>query len=625
MPFTDYKDLKREKEANGAFAISFEALNTERNKLAYPHINEETIIEDNGHEYRIKQLSESRFRKSITALHVFFDLRGKPIEETKGGTITIKEAFDFLLKDTGWTYEIKGNFEPELVPNFGNDNVLALIWVACEAFEADIDIQKNKHLVVGNNLGKDDDFQYRYKHNVKTLKRDVDTSNFGTRIIGRGTDGLKVEYISPLEEEYRKNNPDFEPIYAEEVKDDRIKHEDTMLKKLKRTLQDVPEINLEVETAVLGEDRNVHDNVWLIYEPLGIEFKTTVIKKTEYPKAPHKNKVELGDKKQSFSDLMTEQNIKIDENNKEVHSRIDQTNDRISLEVETINESISSLVVEQNNITLRVENFERETSAQFEVMAERISSRVTSEEAESIFEQKADSFTFSANQINFDGEVFGNSNARFEGQVRAERLIGDLISGIKVETNSRYGKHIRMEEQQLQFIENGTVKMRIGFRDGNYYEPFFELGKGKSDGTSKFYVDKNEDDITLSYSTSRGLSSYKMNHNGSVSIVATNTLNLSSQYTIQSNAAIRAPDFINTSRSAGVKAHDGLEKINKLTIVETEDEEGNIKTFAHQPKLRGLTVATEEEEGISLMSLIYTNSLAIQELDDKLTKLLEGE
>src|SRR5699024_8047187 len=136
-------------------------------------------------------------------------------------------------------------------------------------------------------------------------------------------------------------------------------------------------------------DRDVHDNVWLIYEPLGIELHTQIIKKTEYPKAPHKNKVEFGNKKQSFTDLMTEQNIKIDRNNKEVHSRIDQTNDRISLEVETLDESISAREIEQGRISIRVENFEKETSALFEVMEEQISSRVTAKEAESIVEPKA--------------------------------------------------------------------------------------------------------------------------------------------------------------------------------------------------------------------------------------------
>lgn len=537
-----------------------------------------------GHDFRIKQLKETRLIKTVTAVHVFFDLRGVPIEEKKGGTITPKEAFDFIFSYTDWDYELadrdilsistfptfpqqtvwgeERDFNPELVPNFGDDNALALIHQACQAFDLDFKIMPNKRLLIGKDLGNDDDFQFRYKKNIKSLNRNVDSTDFGTRIVGRGAEGLKVEYISPLEEEYRKNNPDFKPIYAEEVKDDRITKEETMIKKLKRTLKDKPEINLELETVVLGDDRNVFDYVWLIYEPLGITIRTQVIKKTEYPHAPHKNKVELGDKKKSFTDLMTEQNIKIDQNNKEVHSRIDQTNDRISLEVETIDEKISSLVVEQDRITLRVENFEKETSAQFEVLEDEISSRVTSEEAESIFEQKADSFTFSASQINFDGEVFGNYSARFEGQVRAERLIGTEISGVTLKTSSSTREFVHMENQVITLRDDYLDKLIIGFRDeynNPTGKPYIVWGHGKSDGTSVMTMEKGEEHFYMRYSSQRGTTGIEMNYSGSVSLISEYTLHLKSRNSIEADNKIYAPDFVKTST---VKVKDNIKKFD---------------------------------------------------------------
>lgn len=513
---SDYKNLKIEEEINDSFSISLDILNTHNNKHIYQFVKEESIIEYDGYEYRIKQLNESRYSKSVVALSTFFDLRGIPINTMQGGTITIQQAVSFIMSYTDWTYEIIGEFNHELVPNFGNDNVLALIWVVCDAFDCDIKIDKNNHLIIGQNLGLDDDFQFRYKHNIKTLSRSVDTTNFGTRIIGRGGDGLVVEYVSALEQQYEQSIPDFKPIYAEEVTDDRITQESTMLKKLKETLIDEPDVNIELETIVLGEDRNVHDKIWLIYEPLNIEFKTNIIKKTTYPHTPHKNTVELGKKKTGFTDLLTETNIRIDENNKEVRSRIEQTNDRITLEVEEIGGILTGLEISVGQITTYVENeieqledgiannsslitqtasqirqevnqeitrldgeLENNYSAitqsaseirqdvnseitrldgrvdssnssitqlsnsitfevnsinndigslqsQVNIQAGQITSKINSSQAESIFEQKAGSFTFTANQINFNGAVFGG-DAVFTGTLRGGRVEGGSI------------------------------------------------------------------------------------------------------------------------------------------------------------------------------------------------------
>src|SRR5699024_102930 len=193
-------------------------------------------------------------------------------------------------------------------------------------------------------------------------------------------------------------------------------------------------------------------------------------------------------------------------------------NDRITVEVEELDESIAAVEIEQRKITLRVENFEKETRAQFEVMDDEISSRVTSAEAESIFEQKAKSFTFTADQINFNGQVFGDSNATFEGKVRAERLIGNEISGITLRT-SNAEKYIHLQDQNLYFYEgygSGT-KMHIGYRNefGNPTQiPFIIMGKGQTNGRDKIIFEKDSRYFQMRYSAEDGDSELLFNYDG---------------------------------------------------------------------------------------------------------------
>jgi len=57
---TDYQrdSLERKRTVNGERSISFTVLSTERNEDAFPLVAEESIIECDGEEYRIKSLEE---------------------------------------------------------------------------------------------------------------------------------------------------------------------------------------------------------------------------------------------------------------------------------------------------------------------------------------------------------------------------------------------------------------------------------------------------------------------------------------------------------------------------------------------------------------------------------------
>lgn len=363
-PLADYKDPDIIEEVNADFSLSFTSFLTEVNKYAYPLIQEESIIEtEDGHEFRVKGLSEVRNRKTVNAPHIFFDLINDRVDDINGGTKTAEDAFSFILKDTGWTFEVIGDIPAQLFENFGNDNVLSLIRKACEILQCEIKIEPGRHLKIYKEMGVDDDFQFRYKYNIKTLKRDVDTSNLTTAIKAYGADGLVIEYHSPKEAIYGER-------WAEPISDERFTIPEHLIEYAKQHINDTPDVSIEIEEVELSEPRGLGDKVWLIYEPLGIEFQTRIMAKKIKPQQKGRNTVTLGNRKPTLSDLLTETNIKIDTNNKQVISKIEQTNDRINLEVTRVDGLESRIEITEGKISLVV-------SDNNEINAEAIASSIS--------------------------------------------------------------------------------------------------------------------------------------------------------------------------------------------------------------------------------------------------------
>jgi phage minor structural protein len=405
-PLVDYNGLEVIEEVNGEFSLSFTSFFTDKNEYAYPLLVEESIIEFEEHEFRVKKLKETRNRKVVNyAQHIFFDLIDTPIYTINGGTKTLDEAVSFVLSGTGWTFENVDITQSVLLPNFGEDNVLALIRAICEAFECEAKIEPNKHLKFIKQIGKDDDFQFRYRHNIKTLTRDVDTSKLATVIKGYGGNGLEVTYTSP-------NISVFGERHATPVKDDRFTVAESLTERIRRDLVDFPEVTIEIEEVDLGEGKELGDKVWLIYEPLGIEFQTRIMARKQFPNQKGKNTATLGNRKKTFSDILTETRVEIDQNNKQFQSRIEQTNERITLEVEEIGESIASVNLRADNIELKVSDNE-DNIASLNLRSDNIELSVSSlggrmDSAESSISVNAGNISSKVNQTDYNGNTIAS-------------------------------------------------------------------------------------------------------------------------------------------------------------------------------------------------------------------------
>lgn len=353
-PLINLNSFEMEQEVNGDFSISFTSLKSERN-IGYSILKEESIITVDGYDFRVKQMKENKAGKGIVALSTFFDLIDKRRDEIFGGVHTFNEFLTFIFAGTGWRTSTDFN-ESLLVPNFGENNLVALTQQLCEVFQCEFKIGRDNQIYFSKQIGGDNDAQYRYGHNVQALSKNVDTTRLKTFVKGYGAtneDGsqLYVSYRSPV-----ADNPAIGVREADPIHDDRFTDSNAFLEYLKRSLIDYPEVTFELDSIELT-DKELGERVWLIYEPLDIEFFTRIlsIKKGLVNGQIRTTSVVLGNKiPKNINDILIEQKVEIDEQKKITRSKFEQTNDKIAMEVETIGKSIAKLELTDEQIQTTV-------------------------------------------------------------------------------------------------------------------------------------------------------------------------------------------------------------------------------------------------------------------------------
>src|SRR5690554_2252904 len=312
------KGFKRTRRVNGEKVIEFTAIPMPENESTFDLIVEEASVNALGDKYIIKKLTEQSrgktYIKNVTAIHKFFvDLINKQQPKIHNGSITFNNYMNLVFEDTGYTFVAVDSFPAREFENLGNDNRLALLQKGLERWGAEFELVGNQ-VRFYHQIGNDTDFQFRYGHNIKAIKVDIDTTNLATRIRGTGDPelGIEAEYISPNSEIYGI-------IDAPPVNDERFKSEDSLLEEMKRRLQDEPEVSITIDFVDLRAAGypytvpNEGDRLWLIYEPMNdLLIETRIMEIVEYFKYDEekdefvvmKTEVTLSNKKKTFAGTM---------------------------------------------------------------------------------------------------------------------------------------------------------------------------------------------------------------------------------------------------------------------------------------------------------------------------------
>ncbi|MFJ3389534.1 phage tail protein [Lysinibacillus sp. NPDC086135] len=365
-PLNSVESLEINEEVNGEFVLSMTSFDVENNH-GYHLLTVESIITIEDYEFSIKEVKQTSYSKEVIAISIFFNLNDKRQNEIYGGTRSFDEFAQFVFKGTNWNFTstVQGH---EMIPNFGENNVVALVQQLCTVFKCEYQIMPNNHIHFSNKIGGDYDAQYRYKQNVVALSRHENTSNLKTYIEGYGADKLWVSYTSPYAEKFGKRE-------AEPVHDDRFTHADALLEHIKASIQDEPELSFELDAVELT-NKELGERVWLIHEPLDIELQTRILQQTKtlVDGELKTSKVVLGNMiPKDFIDILVNQKIEMDNNKDIVRSKFHQTNDRITMEVERVGKQLTQLQIEDGKISAKVDEANKSiaeltlTSEQFKV------------------------------------------------------------------------------------------------------------------------------------------------------------------------------------------------------------------------------------------------------------------
>jgi phage minor structural protein len=311
---TGYRGLQRKRNINGEKTLAFLVLPTPQNAHSYPMVSEESVVEFDGEPYRIKQLAEksrgTTYYKEVVAVHTFFDLIDEHVYALHTGSMTFQAALQFVLGGTEYTWSIVDTFYAQDFENFGDENRLALFQTLLVRYGAEFTLN-GTHITFRERIGNATDFQFRYNYNVKTITRDVKTSNLSTYIKGFGKQNDDGTYV--VESEYTSPNATvFGLRHAKPVRDERYTTLEGLNARLQAELIDVPEVSITIDFADLrraGFPFDVPtegDDVFLIYEPIGIDVEARLVdideEFTEGSDLPIKTIVTLGNIRDSIVD-----------------------------------------------------------------------------------------------------------------------------------------------------------------------------------------------------------------------------------------------------------------------------------------------------------------------------------
>ncbi len=301
-PLSDYKDIEIKRKLNGEYSLSFLLPKTNRNQKEYDLIENESLIEFDGQEFRVKESNEnsagSGAVKEVFCEHRMFDLIDDfQYNYLAAGEYSLADVLNHIFNGSSFTYTLMGNFpDAYYEEDIGGQNRLALLKEALNKHGAEVE-PNNTHITIGS-LGYDSDFQFRYKHNVRTIKKSVDTNNLTTILKGYcdkdkyGVYQVESSYRSPMADVYGERHGD--PVEADD-----LVTKAQLDQRLQEVITDKPEVNytvdhIELEKQGLKSEIGLGDNVFTIWEPLNIDLETRVIGFVLYPLSPKSNEYEFG-------------------------------------------------------------------------------------------------------------------------------------------------------------------------------------------------------------------------------------------------------------------------------------------------------------------------------------------
>ena len=302
------KDICITEVLNGEYTLSF-ALPISDPKWQF--IVEENFVKMEGQLFVIRNVSDSHGTDELCTVnceHVFFLLLDEYIEwleiveETSPNTV-----LNSLLDETEFTV---GNIDiattnPDIVI-IENQNPVAAINNVINIWGGEIKVDNWSVGLLTHRGSTAPNIQFRYRKNMKNIKRTVDSSSLVTRLYAYGNDGLTIEdaventsSLKYIDSQYinayrrpKKGTVNFDTGDPDELYTKALKY---------LTKAEIPNISYEVDVIELKklteygalEEFALGDEVMVIDSELGIDVQARILEYERYPLEPARSRVVL--------------------------------------------------------------------------------------------------------------------------------------------------------------------------------------------------------------------------------------------------------------------------------------------------------------------------------------------
>lgn len=304
-PITKYKDLYIEKVLDyGDKTLSFGADQRVVNKIEL-----EDYIITKTDEYVIKQINDSdnNFYDIVAKLNIDA-LEGNAIQKFETVEQTALNTANLALAGTGWTCEC--DIKKKRTVRMTNSSSWDILKKIADTFRLEMTIDSlNKKIIYKEKIGEDKGCYFSDQLNLVSLSSQSDTTNFYTRILPIGKDGLTIEsvnYGSKFLENHTYSAKNKTYIW----KDERYTIPESLKEDAAAKLEELacPYISYSCKLIDLDNSCDVGDVITIINKQKHTRIKQRIVKLKHYPDNPADDTCEISNLKLSFSSYVQKYN-----------------------------------------------------------------------------------------------------------------------------------------------------------------------------------------------------------------------------------------------------------------------------------------------------------------------------
>ncbi|MER2107468.1 MAG: phage tail protein [Solibacillus sp.] len=288
---TDFSNVSIKQKINADYNLHFSLFNTSHNVHSYPLVQEESLVDLGEEQFVVKSIMDGPYNKSITAVHSFFECIHDYVDDYLiDGLYTIQQALDLAFSTSEWGYTVVGSFPQATLYDFGNNNAVALLNTILETWHVEYERSAaTKRIIIKQQLGVQTDFQIRYRHNLKTISRSINSENLKTAVTvyfnldDFGEYQSSIIYYSPRVNHYRR------PKWAEPIYLDDVTTESAALAYARQNLKDTPDVSITAELIELIKagyelnDVQLGNSMYLIDERMSINDLARIVEIENFP------------------------------------------------------------------------------------------------------------------------------------------------------------------------------------------------------------------------------------------------------------------------------------------------------------------------------------------------------